>query len=316
MRRWIFLSATLLLLLFLWHWKSQAPPSGGGGRELVVLLPPPRAELLPLYRAVTSGRAEKEGLRLKLVTSPHPTPGKNALAALRAEEVLYARALRGKKWRIVALISERELAWLAGSRAFRWEDVRQQRVITPAGEEGLSAVFEEALRERGWRPHQEVVLISNLPPHLHRPAFKAGVGSLLLTSDPLILTDSFHLQPFSSPALPRWGLVAEEGSLTDKEVEALQRLLRESAEEIYSESPAFLASEITAFFPQLSLTVLTRALEEAQQQEVWARNPLPDPSLWEKLQEILKRAGELPRPLEYREIFTPAPRPWTEEGNK
>ncbi|RDV81826.1 ABC transporter substrate-binding protein [Ammonifex thiophilus] len=321
MRRLLFLGIVVLLGLTLafWYREREKMPSTPGTRELTVLLPSPRVEFLPLYWAVARGKAEREGLFLKLSPSAPPFPGEKTLAALTAEEALYARTLEGKKWKVVALLSGKELAWLAGRQPFRWKDLPGKRVITPGAEQGLTAAFEEVLREQGWRPHRDLSLITNLPPHLRLPAFAAGVGDLLLTSDPLVLSDRFRFSslPLSLPPLPRWVLVAEEGKVTEEEVFALRRALKASQAELYHLPPEEIAGEAAAFFPQLSLEVLAQAIDRAQREKIWEAGELPHPQTFARLQEILKRAGELPRPLDYQEFFfMPAPRPSREEENR
>ncbi|ACX51644.1 ABC-type nitrate/sulfonate/bicarbonate transport systems periplasmic components-like protein [Ammonifex degensii KC4] len=322
MRRLLFLGITIILLglaLAFWYREGKRISSTPGTQELTVLLPSPRVEFLPLYWAAASGEAEKEGLVLKLLPSASPSPGEKTLAALTAEEALCGRTLEGKKWKVVALLSEKELAWLAGRQPFRWEDLPGKKVITPAAEQGLTAAFEEVLREQGWRPHRDLILITNLPPHLRLPAFAAGVGDLLLTPDPLILSGRFRFSslPLSLPPFPRWVLVAEEGRVPEKAVLALGRALEASQAKLYSLPPQEIAGETAVFFPQLSLEVLTRAIDRAQRERIWKAGELPHPQAFARLQEILKRAGELPRPLDYQELFfTPAPRPLREEGNR
>ncbi|MEW6182388.1 MAG: hypothetical protein AB1500_04320 [Bacillota bacterium] len=289
-------------------WEKERP-------LLLITSPAPRMELLPVYIGVCLGYFETNGIEAQIVNTAvqDEKQKQTVLKTCEIEEVLYARAFDGAKNVAITVLSERDCAVLLGRspEPFTWDEMRENSVITAGPSSATTAVLEETLRENKVRPHREVTLMQNIPEELRIPVFLAGTGDYIVVSEPLatVLIEQKKAFPAArigdGKPLPRTVIAAgEDWAIQNPALTAsVEKSLTRARAYIYSHSPAELACLTGPFFPNVSLSTLEKVIARGQSNRTWGLSGKANADSFNGLQEILKQAGELPRPLVYEEVF-------------
>jgi len=306
-----FLLSALATLLF-YFFREHAPEHP----VLLITTPAPQVELLPVYFGIALGYFDAAGLDLRVVYAGSREASRQKQPALNAcylEDVLYTQIFSQEKRVVVTILTEREGAVLLGRRpeAFSWEKTRQKSIIADEPTNATTVILEEILRKNKIYPHRETTLIQNIPEDLRIPAFLAGTGDYLVAPEPAatLLTQkrqAFVVAPLTLGfPLPRAVLAApeEEARKNRAAITALNRVLANTRNDLYTRPAKELAWAVGPYFPHLSLSTLEKVIARGQKEQVWSRTGKTDPVYFSRLQEMLKRAGELPRPVACEEVF-------------
>jgi NitT/TauT family transport system substrate-binding protein len=305
-----FLSAATAALLF--YSFRERPPEPRG---LLIYAPAPQVELLPVYLGVALGSFETAGLDLHVVYAAEekPTRKQPALNAWQLEDVIYARTLGNESSVVVWILTQQEYAVLLGREPepFAWEKTCRKSIITAEPTSATTAILEELLRQNNVYPHREATLMQNIPPELRIPVFLAGTGSYLVAPEPAATLlvqkkQAFPAAPLTLDApVPRTVLAAPEGEARSNRavIKAFNQVLAGACNHLYARPAGEIAWVVGPCFPHLSLPTLEKVIARGQQERIWSTDGKADPAHFNRLQEILKRAGELPRPLACEEVF-------------
>lgn len=282
---------------------------------LLVATPAPQVELLPLYIGVCLGYFEFNGVEVRLISSADydSKQKQQVLNACEIEDVIYARAFNGDKSVAITLLSERDCALLLGRspEPFTWDKTRDKSIITAGPSSATTAILEEILRENKIRPHREVTLMQNIPEELRITAFLSGTADYIVAPEPTATVLIQQKKAFlaarigNGAPLPRAVIAADEKWATENQalVASFEDSLNRARTFIYSHPPAEIAWLTGPFFPHVSLSTMEKAIARGQNNKTWGLSRKPSADSFNRLQEILNRAGELPRPLAYEEVF-------------
>lgn len=303
-------TATVPVLFYLHKQRSAERP------VIYVATPSPRLEMLPVYLAIASGCFDEAGLQVCVVNTGSSSGNRQKpgmLIACNTEEVLYSRIFHGEDQVIVSTLTKHEYAFLLSRKPepFAWRKTKRKSIITPEPTSATTAIFEAALRENGVYPHREAVLIQNIPEKLRIPIFLAGTGDYIVAPEPAatVLTQSrkaFPAAPLSKGKPLYLTVLAAPENWAGKNrviLTAFTRALAQAQAELYNRPAVEIAWTLGAYFPQVSLCTLEAVIARGQKERVWDSGGKPNPAYFQRLQEILKRSGELPRAIAYEEVF-------------
>ena len=297
--------------LILFHLHKQRTPE----RPVIyIATPSPRLEILPVYLGIASGHFDEAGLRVCVLNTGaggRQKPG--MLIACNMEDVLYSHIFHGEDHVVVSTLTKHEYALLLSREPepFAWEKTKGKSIITAVPTSSTTAILEAVLRENGVYPHREAVLIQNLPEKLRIPLFIAGTGDYIVAPEPAatVLTRSrkaFLAAPLSKGKPLYLIVLAAPENWAGKNravLTAFTRALAPAQAELYDRPAAEIAWTLGAYFPQVSLCTLEAAIARGQREKVWDSGRKPNPAHFHRLQEILKRSGELPCAISYEEVF-------------
>lgn len=302
----VLLTATALLFFYARRVPQRLP--------LFVATPAPQVELIPVYLGVALGYFEASGLPVQIVNTLSELGQKEpALCACRLEEIIYGCSLEAKRRVATAVLTEKESALLLSRQpeSFSWDKTKQKSIISNGPANSTTVILEEILRKNKIPPHREVTIMQNIPEELRIPAFLAGTGDYIIVPEPTATSlikqnRAFFAAPlYTEGPLPLVVLAAgEEWTAQNKKtIETFNRALGRARGYLYSRSPQEIACIVGPYFPHVSLSTLETAVTRCQKDRIWSPTGTSDQVSFDRLQEILKRAGELPRPVPYHEVF-------------
>lgn len=282
---------------------------------LVLAAPAPQVELLPAYLALALGYFEinRCDVRFTYTAADRPKLQEAALIACRLEDILYARTLNQERLIATTVLTDRENAVLLSreQEPFEWKKTHEQSIISGGPSSSTTAILEYMLQQNKILPHREVTLMQNIPAQLRVPAFLAGTADFLVAYEPEATLLTKQNQAFVATRvyfeerLPLIVLAAEEGFVAQnqKAVADFNRTLDQARDYLYAHTPKEIAFLTGPYFPHLSLSTLETVIERGQQEKIWNAGGIVNPAAYARLQEVLKQAGELPRPVAYEDVF-------------
>lgn len=276
----------------------------------------PQLEVLPVYLGIVAGYFDEAGLEVRVVNTESSDrnwkkPG--VLHACSLEDLLYSRIFYGEEQVAVATLTEHDYALLLGRKPepFTWEATKRKSIITAETTSATTAVLEAALRENGVYPHREAVLINNIPERLRIPAFLAGTGDYIVAREPaatvLVRSEkAFFAAPLSKGKPLYLTVLAAPEDWAAKNHTVLTSFNRELARaqaDLYRRPAGEIAWTLGPYFPHISLSALETVIARGQTEHIWDSGGKTNPAYFNRLQQILKQAGELPCKTAYKEVF-------------
>ncbi|MEW6573398.1 MAG: ABC transporter substrate-binding protein [Bacillota bacterium] len=306
----LFLAATGVTLFYMHKQRVPQRP------VIYITAPSPQLEVLPVYLGIVAGHFDKAGLEVLVVnteSSDRDWKKPGVLHACSLEDLLYSRIFYSEKHVAVATLTEHDYALLLSRKPepFTWEATKQKSIITAQPTSATTAVLEAALRENGVYPYREAVLINNIPERLRIPAFLAGTGDYIVAREPaatvMIRSEkAFFAAPLSKgKPLYLTVLTAPEdwAAKNHAVLAAFNRALARAQADLYHRPAGEIAWILGPYFPHISLSALETIIARGQKENIWDSGGKPNPAYFFRLQKVLKRAGELPRPVSCEEIF-------------
>ena len=278
----------------------------------------------PQYVAIEEGYFKDEGLDLTLVTGfgadktmTAVISGEADIGFMGAEASVYAY----QEGATDAVVNFAQLTQRAGNFLvareempdFKWEDLKDKKVL--GGRKGgmPEMVFEYILRKNGLDPQKDLTIDQSIDFGSTAAAFSGGKGEFTVEFEPAATTlekngDGFVVASLGvdSGYVPYTSYSAKN-SYVEKHPEIIQAFtdgLQKGVDYVNSHTAEEIAKVIQPQFKENDLDTITRIVERYQSQDTWKENLVFEKESFELLQDILESAGELEKRADYEKLVT------------
>ena len=279
----------------------------------------------PQYVAIEEGYFKDEGLDLTLVTGfgadktmTAVISGEADIGFMGAEASVYAY----QEGATDAVVNFAQLTQRAGNFLvareempdFKWEDLKDKKVL--GGRKGgmPEMVFEYILRKNGLDPQKDLTIDQSIDFGYTAAAFtgdtsadftvefepsataleKEGAGYVVAS----LGVDSGYV-PYTS--------YSAKTSYMDKNPEIIQKFtnaLQKGMEYVQSHTPEEIAEVIASQFAETDLDTVTAIVKRYYDQDTWKSNLIFEKESFELLEDILEDSGELSERVSYEDLVT------------
>ncbi len=273
----------------------------------------------PQYLAMSLGYFEEEGLKIELTNG---SGADNVMTALLTNEAdiglmgceanIYVY-LQGKKDypKVIGQLTKRDGSFLVArteNKNFDYSGIENQTVLMGRKGGMPAMILQYVLNNKGYIDGQNITMDYSIQFGALGPAFTGGTGDLVPLFEPAasqlvkegkgyivstIGMDSGEIPYTCYTATPKY--IKEHPENVEKFLRAVWRgteyALTHSAEEI--------AKLVEKHFVGTSLDLLTTAIQNYQNADVWTTTPVTDKDAFERIQDIMENAGELSRRVAY-----------------
>ena len=279
----------------------------------------------PQYVAIEEGYFKDEGLDLTLVTGfgadktmTAVISGEADIGFMGAEASVYAYQEGGTDAVVnVAQLTERAGNFLVAREEmpdFKWEDLKDKKVL--GGRKGgmPEMVFEYILRKNGLDPQKDLTIDQSIDFGSTAAAFtgdtsadftvefepsataleKEGAGYVVAS----LGVDSGYV-PYTS--------YSAKTSYMEKNPEIIQKFtnaLQKGMEYVQSHTPEEIAEVIAPQFAETDLDTVTAIVKRYYDQDTWKSNLIFEKESFELLEDILEDSGELSERVSYEDLVT------------
>jgi len=194
-------------------------------------------------------------------------------------------------------------------KSFSWGRLKLKTVLGDAPDNQSNIVLEEALRQNNLTL-QQVIIMQNIPPDLKEGAFQAGVGHYVQMAEPqATLTESKGNGKIATflgstvGTIPSLVFAAPKNYLKDHS-EAIQKLVNGLCKGMLwldYHKPAEAARVVAPFFPNLDEQTMLKMIERYKKSGMWDKSPAIDKEDYDRLQDYVRRAGELTNPVNFQD---------------
>ena len=279
----------------------------------------------PQYVAIEEGYFKDEGLDMTLITGfgadktmTAVISGEADIGFMGAEASIYAYQ-EGATDPVVnfAQLTQRAGNFLVAREEmpdFKWEDLKNKKVLGGRKAGMPEMVFEYILKKNGLDPQKDLSINQSIDFGSTAAAFtgddsadftvefepsataleKAGAGYVVAS----LGVDSGYV-PYTSYSA-KTSFLNENPTVVQSFTDALQK----GMEYVQSHSPAEIAQVIAPQFPETDLETLTIIVTRYYEQDTWKENLVFEKDSFELLQDILESAGELTKRVDYNQLVT------------
>ena len=326
-KKWISLAAAIVLAVTALPMTAFAAKKDGEEKLAKVTLNEVAHSIFyaPQYVAIEEGYFKEEGLDLTLVTGfgadktmTAVISGEAEIGFMGAEASVYAYQ-EGATDPVVnfAQLTQRAGNFLVAREEmpdFKWEDLRDKKVL--GGRKGgmPEMVFEYILRKNGLDPQKDLMIDQSIDFGSTAAAFSGDTSSDF----------TVEFEP-SATALEKEGagyVVASLGvdsgyvpytsysaktSYMEKNPEIIQKFtnaLQRGMEYVQTHTPEEIARVIAPQFAETDLDTVTTIVKRYYDQDTWKSNLIFEKESFELLEDILEDAGELKERVPYENLVT------------
>ena len=326
-KKWISLAAAIVLAVTALPMTAFAAKKDGEEKLAKVTLNEVAHSIFyaPQYVAIEEGYFKEEGLDLTLVTGfgadktmTAVISGEAEIGFMGAEASVYAYQ-EGATDPVVnfAQLTQRAGNFLVAREEmpdFKWEDLRDKKVL--GGRKGgmPEMVFEYILRKNGLDPQKDLMIDQSIDFGSTAAAFSGDTSSDF----------TVEFEP-SATALEKEGagyVVASLGvdsgyvpytsysaktSYMEKNPEIIQKFtdaLQKGIEYVQTHTPEEIAQVISPQFAETDLDTVTTIVKRYYDQDTWKSNLIFEKESFELLEDILEDAGELKERVPYENLVT------------
>ena len=327
-KKWISLAAAVILAVTALPMTAFAAEKDGGEEKLTKVTLNEVAHSIfyaPQYVAIEEGYFSEEGLDLTLVTGfgadktmTAVISGEADIGFMGAEASVYAY----QEGATDAVVNFAQLTQRAGNFLvareempdFKWEDLKDKKVL--GGRKGgmPEMVFEYILRKNELDPQKDLTIDQSIDFGYTAAAFtgdtsadftvefepsataleKEGAGYVVAS----LGVDSGYV-PYTS--------YSAKTSYMEKNPEIIQKFtnaLQKGMEYVQSHTPEEIAEVIAPQFAETDLDIVTTIVKRYYEQDTWKSDLIFEKESFELLEDILEDAGELNEHVSYEDLVT------------
>ena len=327
-KKWISLAAAVILAVTALPMTAFAAEKDGGEEKLTKVTLNEVAHSIfyaPQYVAIEEGYFSEEGLDLTLITGfgadkvlTALISGEADIGFMGAEASVYAY----QEGATDAVVNFAQLTQRAGNFLvareempdFKWEDLKDKKVL--GGRKGgmPEMVFEYILRKNGLDPQKDLTIDQSIDFGYTAAAFtgdtsadftvefepsataleKEGAGYVVAS----LGVDSGYV-PYTS--------YSAKTSYMEKNPEIIQKFtnaLQKGMEYVQSHTPEEIAEVIAPQFAETDLDTVTAIVKRYYDQDTWKSNLIFEKESFELLEDILEDSGELSERVSYENLVT------------
>lgn len=312
----LIIAASLLALLLLTGCGT------GGIKEITLCEVTHSIFYAPQYVAINKGFFEEEGLKVTLVNGAGADKVMTAVLSGQAdigfsgpEACVYVYNEGKDDYGIVfAQLTKRDGSFLVGREPmpdFKWDDVRGKKII--GGRKGSvpEMTLEYVLKKNNIIPCKDVEIDTSIQFALMGGAFLSGQGDFVTLFEPV--ASSFEREKTGyivcsigqeSGEIPYTAYYAKK-SYIEKNPDIIQSFtnaIYKGQQWVENHSDREVAEALQESFPESDLELLEIVVNRYKTQDAWNKTPVMKEEAFNRLQEVMKEAGELKEMAPYDKI--------------
>ncbi|ANE47665.1 hypothetical protein SY83_16785 [Paenibacillus swuensis] len=276
----------------------------------------------PQYVALTEGFFEEEGLEVELTTTPGGDKTMTALlsnqidVALVGSETSIYVSLQGAEDPVInfAQLTQTDGTFLVAREPvanFDWASLKGTTFLGQRKGGMPQMAGEFTLKKKGINPQEDLKLIQNVEFANIPAAFTSGTGDFVQLFEPQAtllenegkghVIASFGAE---SGQLPYTVFMAKESMLKDRKdsIQKFTNAVHRAQLWVQEHSVEEIADAVAPFFENTDLEVVRNVVKRYKEQGSYATDPIIDEAEWGNLQDVMKEAGELDGPAEFKEL--------------
>lgn len=276
----------------------------------------------PQYAAMQLGLFEKYGIEIELTTGEGADKVMAAVLSNGAdigfagpEAAVYVYN-EGKQdyAQVFAQVTKRDGSFLIGRTPqpdFDWQSLRG-KVVLPGRKGGMPYMaLEYVLKQSGLDIDKDLTLDNSIQFSLMTAAFINGTGDYVTAFEPVASTLVQNGQGYivasvgqASGEIPYTAYFAKKSYLEQNSDLVLRftKALYEGQQWVESHSAADIAQLIAPAFADTDVALLTAALQSYKDADAWASTPLLGQEAFDRLQTVMRSAGELQQTAPYDKV--------------
>jgi NitT/TauT family transport system substrate-binding protein len=276
----------------------------------------------PQYVALSEGFFEEEGLKIDLQTTWGGDKTMTALlsggadiALVGSETSIYVYS-QGTNDPVInfAQLTQTDGTFLVSRKKvdnFSWEQLKGSTFLGQRKGGMPQMVGEFVLKKHGIDPHKDLNLIQNIDFANIANAFASGTGDYVQLFEPTAsifeqegkgyIVASFGTE---SGRVPYTTFMAKQSFIKEnaEEIEKFTRALYKAQQWVEAHSAAEIAKSIQPYFEDTDIQLIETVVERYKKQSSYATNPILDEQEWNNLQNIMDKAGELPKRVDHKTL--------------
>ena len=278
----------------------------------------------PQYAAATQGFFAEEGIDVTFATDNGADKVMTAVVSGEADigfsgpEACIYVAAQGKEDHpvVFAQLTQRDGAFLVGRKkpdgAFDWQSLRGAHVLGGrAGGVPLMTLC-YVLRQKGLDPARDLYVDSSVQFALMAGAFTGGQGDYVALFEPTASSVEREGKGYvlasvgeASGELPYTCYYANRSFLTERAetAQAFVNAIAKGQRWVAAHSPEEIAEAIAPFFPDTDFDLLVSACARHKEIGAFAETPVMKQEAFERLQDVMEQAGELPVRAAFSDII-------------
>lgn len=276
----------------------------------------------PQYVAISEGFFAKHGIDIDLITGQGADAVMTAVLANQCdigfagpEASIYVYN-EGKEdyTEVFAQLTKKDGSFLISKTKtdnFSWQDLKGKTVI-PGRKGGVPYMtLEYVLKKNGIDPQKDLTLDDSIKFDLMAGAFASGNADYVTLFEPTAsLTQSqnkgYIVASVGKEAgeIPYTAYFAKKSYIKNNEniIQNFTDAIYEGQKWVKSHSANEIAKSIQSFFPSTDIDQLTAAIKSYQDIDAWSDTPILKEEAFNRLQEVMKSAGELSQNAPYDKI--------------
>ena len=276
----------------------------------------------PQYVAINKGYFKENGLDIELTTGQGADAVMTAVLANQCdigfagpEASIYVYN-EGKEdfCQVFAQLTKKDGSFLVArdkTENFSWQDLKGKLVI-PGRKGGVPYMtLEYVLKKNGIDPQKDTTLDDSIKFDLMAGAFASGNSDYVTLFEPTASMTEKQQKGYivasvgeAAGEIPYTAYFAKK-SYMEANQETIQKFtnaIYKGQKWVHEHSSREIAEAIQSFFPDTSIELLSAAIESYQAIDAWNDTPVLKEEAFNRLQEVMTAAGELPQKAPYDKI--------------
>ena len=276
----------------------------------------------PQYAAINNGYFKENGIEVELSTGQGADAVMTAVLANQCdigfagpEASIYVYN-EGKEdhTQVFAQLTKRDGSLLISrtdTNNFSWQDLKGKTVI-PGRKGGVPYMtLEYVLRKNGINPQTDVTLDDSIKFDLMAGAFASGNADYVTLFEPTASLTELEGKGYvvasvgeAAGEIPYTAYFAKQSYIENNEetIQNFTNAIYEGQKWVKKHTAREVAESIQSFFPDTSIELLENAVQTYKDIDAWNDTPILKEESFNRLQEVMKQAGELNTEVPYEEI--------------
>lgn len=276
----------------------------------------------PQYVAINNGYFKENGIEIELTTGQGADAVMTSVLANQVdigfagpEASIYVYN-EGKEdfCQVFAQMTKKDGSFLVAKEKadqFNWQDLKGTTVI-PGRKGGVPYMtLEYVLKKNGINPETDLTLDDSIKFDLMAGAFSSGTAQYVTLFEPtasLIQNEGkgYVVASVGKAAgeIPYTAYFAKKSYIQDNEdiIQGFTNAIYKGEKWVKENSAEDVAKAVQSFFPDTSLELLTKVIQNYKDIDAWNDTPVLKEESFNRLQEVMNMAGELDKKVPYSEL--------------